>query len=466
MARGVQIALTLNPRDFIKGLKTIETDLDDVKDALDDLGDTELDLDTDKAERGLEDIESAAQSAGEEVESELESGAEAAESAFANLAREAKSEIDEIETAARNADVTPDFDSIGEGIESTAGSAKQAVGILMGEIAEELTESWGEAVRSGDYGDAIRETFSNLAQIGGAAFGPVGAVGGAIGAVVLTGLYDKLTDSEAKARISEATGQLFDSVESAELSGAQAARAFTRGFVEEGEIGSQIQQALGTEDVASAWSEVGKIVGDTGLDAQTVTEALLGQPAALAEVQTALGNNKSAYEDILTEAQNLNLEGAEGLTYKQDEKKVLDDQAAALSDLVGLSEEQVTANEEALAADQIRRGVTDDIKGNTKGAKDNVQNTKDKGLPTLKGDAKAASDKTGKAKSDLENMPDPSVKLSVDRAELNAAIAIANSGLEVPVWLRVQNQNAIQAAIGGSLAGDQSGLPRAGTGTG
>lgn len=171
MARGIQLAFTLNPRDFIKGLKQIEVDLEDVKDTLDDVedaaSDTFDDLDTGDAERGLRDVkdgledveraaedaegafgglsgeakselgkvETAAQQAGAEVESELKDGAKDAEKAFSGLGSKAKSEMRTVENAADKAG-----DEVGEIEDEAAQSAKEFGASFRGDPVEALEE--------------------------------------------------------------------------------------------------------------------------------------------------------------------------------------------------------------------------------------------------------------------------------------------------------------------------------------
>lgn len=155
---------TLNPRDFIRGLKQIEVDLGDVKDALGDVADAGDDalegLDTREAERGLEDVkdatqdaeralddlgtsakgdlskvETAAKDAGREVESELKDGTGDAEDAFAKLARGAKADMAKVEKAVDGVD-----DELGDVEDEANASAKEFGASFRGDPVEALEE--------------------------------------------------------------------------------------------------------------------------------------------------------------------------------------------------------------------------------------------------------------------------------------------------------------------------------------
>ena len=69
---------------------------------------------------------------------------------------------------------------------------------------------------------------------------------------------------------------------------AQAAEAFRRGYVEVGEVGARLAEALGVENVGDAWIEVGRLAGESALDVETVSSAVLGNRDALDLVQLAL----------------------------------------------------------------------------------------------------------------------------------------------------------------------------------
>jgi len=124
MARGIQIAFTLNPREFLRGLKRIETDLDDVKDALDDVedaGDDALDgLDTRKAERGLDRVERATDDV---------------EDAFGKLGRGAKADLAKIDRAAQDTER-----EVGDIEEEANQSAKEFGASFRGDPVEALEE--------------------------------------------------------------------------------------------------------------------------------------------------------------------------------------------------------------------------------------------------------------------------------------------------------------------------------------
>jgi hypothetical protein len=255
---------------------------------------------------------------------------------------------------------------------------RSALGILAGEAFQEFTTAWGEAVRAGDPGEAIRELFSNLALVGGAAFGPVGAVGGGVASFFLTNLYDTITGREAQEKLTAAVNSLFDDVEGAsELTGAQAAQAFMRGFVSEGQVGAQVQEALGTETVAEAWAEVGRIVETTGLDIDTVTGAVLGQRDAVGEVRDAQGEVDTAIEATLGLQGEWFTKNREISDQYGEHADALGEQYGALGDLLGVGNLQIEANAEGLRIDQLRREALQGQKVNLDGSVGPAGRTRD-----------------------------------------------------------------------------------------
>lgn len=414
MARGVQISFTLNPREFIRGLKTIESGTDEVKDALDTLEDTTVDLDTDKAEKELDGLGDAAKDAGDDIERHLEDGADDAEAAFRSLGRRFSTEMDDVEREARGAarDVDQAFDKVDVDTRLNknirGGSFRGAAGALAAEAGDEFIESWGEAIREGNPAGVIRELFSNAALIGAAAAGPIGA-GVGLAVSFVTSFIDQTADERERFR--EAVDSLFGSVDSAELSGKKAAEAFRRGYVEESQIGDEVAQAFGVESAAEGWQRVADLAAQTQLPAKTVTEAVLGQAAALADVQAALGQNEQAY--------NTNRDAA-GQVFDTDRARydeivaqndILDDQKAGLSDLLGISRTQLDANKQALDNDRTKRDVLRGIKS------EQQQVTASAGKNA--GNAREAAEQTGRIKDNVRNTPDLNIKARVDTREID-----------------------------------------------
>lgn len=163
MPKGVQIAFTLNPKEFIRGLKRIDVDLENVKDTMEsvgDAGDDAFDLQTRDAERGLGDVEDAAEdaekalddlgtgaktelgkveaaatAAGAEVESEIKDGSKDAEKALGKLGASAKSDMAKVEKSSKKA--ADEVDEVGQ--EATS-SAREFGSSFRGDPIEALEE--------------------------------------------------------------------------------------------------------------------------------------------------------------------------------------------------------------------------------------------------------------------------------------------------------------------------------------
>lgn len=352
MARGIQIPFTLNPKEFIRGLKRIETDLDDVADAFK------------KVERAgddaLDDIGDDARDAARDLDRHLTRGARDAEDAFADLGRRFKDEMDDLDRRSRDAGR-----DIGDNLQRGADtpSVRAAGGVLAGEVFDEFIESWGEAVRSGDYGEAVRETFSNLGQIGGAAFGPVGAVGGALAGFLLTGIYDRVTGQAAQQQVAEATAGLWGRTEdAARQAGFDAAFAYQEGLTEARGIIETAAEALGVP-VEEAFGRIQELAETTRLDQTTVLGSLTGDQDALNKILGLLDQVDGSIDAVETaQAQVTEQTGQTSQKYTETLSE-LDRIQAALGELVAgakLNAEAVqgiTDNTETLKAATINATI-------------------------------------------------------------------------------------------------------------
>jgi hypothetical protein len=367
MARGIQIPFTLDVRQWRKGIRTVELDLDD-------LGDEFKDLERD-ADRALDDIEDS----------------------FERVGRAAKQAGDDASRGLK------------DGIEG--GGAARAGGVLAGEVFDEFIESWGEAVRSGDYGEAIRETFSNLGQIGGAAFGPAGAAGGAIAGLFLTGIYDRITaENRREGELQTAIRDIFLGVtdEAAEAGGSSWV-AYRDAVIAAARSDEAIAEALGVESFAEAIGvieQVGKDLGQTWENdvILALTDAGPAGEAAAQRVAAAWEESNGRISELEADLQAARDKGA--LDLQQQAQQALDQERVRNGELekgVGwLSDQGV-----------IQQGLAEDAQN---------QYTRDQLITTEKKDQALASQETKQA---IEQTPDP--KLSNLSSSLGLAAGSAAS---------------------------------------
>lgn len=400
MARGIVLPFTLNPKEFLRGLKRVEVGLDDVKDTLgdvEDAGDDALDgLDTDKAERGLEDIsdaaedaedsltnlgseaksemgkvETAAQKAGAEVESELKDGAKDAEKAFSGLGSKAKAEMRTVGDAADRAGA-----EVGEIEDEAAQSAKEFGASFRGDPAEALEEV-----------QALTSELANklIPGVGGAVLSIAGGV--AFGA--LLNFYEKWREEQErrteeirewrdatldafedaadglaredvlggfKDQLDEAGVSVTDFLGAAEEAGPEIEQAFARAF----RTGAPEDFAAAQDLVNRSYSNLAGLVsaGNSQFDRQyqalgTVTKALgtygteltdgIGQAEAWAD--EVLGLEDAAAAPIPT------------ITSLAEEVEILADATSdAASEVAGLGDEFADADE---AADNYQASLED-----------------------------------------------------------------------------------------------------------
>lgn len=312
MGKGLTIPLSLDPREWLRGIKVVERSLEDF-------------------EGSIEEVEDAGKKLGRKLED-----------VFDEAARDARQAGDKMERG------------LADGLDADSGNLRSVAGNLGGELADELAENWGEAVRSGDYASAFRETLSQLGQIGGALGGPAGAAIGAGAALALTVAFDTFMDTEGKERIKATTKALFDAANNAEdayASGFEAAKAAREGYVAGFSEDEGLVTALGVDDLDAAWREVARRVEESGLPVETVTGAILGQRDAVDQVNGAIDGNQVAQKEVNAAMEQAVTDGAKPL-YDQSVTTlgVLGDQETAMRDLLGYSEESITAQAEAAIA--------------------------------------------------------------------------------------------------------------------
>ena len=346
--RGIRVPFVAEVTDWLRGTRRVSDDLDSLS-------------------SDLRDTARAADRAAGDIERDLEDAADDAGRAFRDFADDVDDALDRVR---RDADRTGD--DVGDDLADGLSRSKSRVGAVGAEVGDELVENLGEAVRSGNPADLVLETFTSL----GPALGALG-----IGAAVVAGIANSFVQkaNEQRERITSAAASLFDGVVGdAELTGRQAADAFRRGFVEVGEVGSRLQDTLGTDTVVDAWGRVGELVQQTGLDADTVTSAILGNRDALALVEAALERNDEAADAVYQRIQNTTGGASELATELERSLDPLDDQKQALGEIRTLGNQSADANERAADAHKVSKEVTKGLKAEMRDARDRTDETADK----------------------------------------------------------------------------------------
>jgi len=300
MARGIQIPFTLDVREWRRGIRVVEVDLDGLADELRDL-----------------------EKAGDQAEKALEDN-------FRDIGRAAERAGQDVSTG------------MGRGMKGRLGS-------VGAEVGDEFVESWGEAVRSGDLSGAVTETVSNAAMIGMAA-GPVGAAVG-IGVSALVGIITAQFQAR-KQQFEEAVAGLVSInweplVVEAGLAGQRLVDAVTGPFrtaeLDEGRIAA----ALNVDEPAKAWERIGQLVEDTGLSVSTVTNAVLGNESAVAAVNAAYAEQKDRLDQ-------LGPPGAARTAETVAARKALEESVSALGQLKTTAEASVASAQTLRTAAEAR----------------------------------------------------------------------------------------------------------------
>lgn len=289
MAGGLVIPLSLNPREWISGIRVVERSLEGMEDDLEEVEDV-----GDRLERALKDN-------------------------FDDIARDA-------DRAGR--DVADNFD----------GKAGR-VGDIGGEIADEFTENFGEAIRGGDPAGLVLETFTSL----GPALGGLG-----IGAAVVAGMVKSFVDAaaEQRARVTEASKALFLSAAEAEEQGKITQRAFVNGVISEAQAMESLIEATGAEDLHGAMQVIAEDAAAAGVEVETVALAYLGNRDAVRELRDAQAETNTELDAQAGKTKTVTGYYGQSMEYASDTTIALEDQNRALDDLISTGRTQRSQNKE------------------------------------------------------------------------------------------------------------------------
>ncbi|RLP70968.1 hypothetical protein D9V30_00610 [Mycetocola reblochoni] len=235
MAKGINISVASDTRDFIKGIRNgVIEPLDDASDTLRDLADTGDDAGRDlsqaweKSGDSAASIEASARRAGRTVESSMDDAADAVD----DLGREGDRAADRLEDAMKDAQGDTDkldaaYKDLGDTIRATSKKAGSELGSdvkrgttegseALGEFKDESRSIAQETATSFDgTAESITDVFRDLAATAFAGFGPAGLVAGvAVAAGIGLGVKagEDLAEqiNEARERAGELASELLD----------------------------------------------------------------------------------------------------------------------------------------------------------------------------------------------------------------------------------------------------------------
>lgn len=256
MARGIVIPFTLDPRAFTRGLRTITTDLDDVR-------------------RGFARVEDSGDDAADGIER-----------SFEGLGRSFEQEVDRMERAARGADLDDQLDL------DRGGTLRGRAGIVGAEVADEFSENFGEAIRSGNPTDALLETFTSL----GPALGALG-----LGAALVTGLVNNARQEAARQAgvLRGAVASLLEgAVSQAEQDGKSIAAALINPTLGLADKLATVQEFYGADDLLSALDRANADAELLGVNMLDIVDAIGGQGAQQQAANSKLREAQNRWEGI------------------------------------------------------------------------------------------------------------------------------------------------------------------------
>lgn len=245
MAKGISINFLADVRDFLKGTKNVEDELDDVADSLDDVA-REGDQATEKLEDGFRDLAKATKKAGDDVGDNMKKGFKKAEDGSDALKENAQSN------------------------------------------AKEVTASFDGSVES------IIDGFQGLASEAFEGFGAAGAIAGfalAAGIGIATAEFQKNEEAAQKAK--ERIGELGQAMIDAGAGGEKPLEAVVESL-----------QAIVTnsDDAVKKFSDISRAAKFVGNDAEDLALAYAGQSDAL-EGQLDVLDDLIAKEEEVLDAQ-------------------------------------------------------------------------------------------------------------------------------------------------------------------
>ncbi len=261
--KGLTIPLSLDPREWLRGIKVVERSLEGMEDDLD-----EVERAGDKLERALEDN-------------------------FKDAARAA-------ERAGRDMD-----DGLQKGFSQTG------FGVVAAEAGDEFVQSFGEAVRAGDPSEAIYETVTNAAQIAGAAFPGAGTIIG-LGISAVAGMIKGIQEREAEVRAAIAdlvAGSVDDAIDAGEKAGLGYAQALYGTLDDETGRRESLQGFFPeAETFTEALDMAVTLANDLGVEFDVVGDLITGNISE----QQAANNVLTTQADILQNQINKAYEDANG----------------------------------------------------------------------------------------------------------------------------------------------------------
>lgn len=267
MAKGIEIDIAANTRDFQRGTKDVEKALEDVADALDD-------------------VSKDAKKAGDKLGDELSDGAKDATRGVDKLERSFKDVADASKRETRSAG-----DSMKRNMKDGADGASDAVREWGDEAKQNVSETFSSFDGSAEsFADMVQGTFGGVISN----LGPLGMVAGAAGAagigLLMKAFEDgKVSEEEFRARVAELADVLIETGgEGADALQAMADRM--RDLVaptDEGAMSLSKIRAM-ADDSGASFEELAKAYGHAGGDLQAYIDEVDKSEAATRDQLTGI----------------------------------------------------------------------------------------------------------------------------------------------------------------------------------
>jgi hypothetical protein len=387
MASGIRIPFVADVRDWLRGTRTVRDDLDDIERGLDDVADSGRDSARDlergftDASRDIEDsfrdVERSGRDSARDLERGFESSGDDIERVFSDIERDAEQALDDIERKASSTDIAAEI-----GKSNRRGKMAE----VGAELGDELSENLGEGFRSGDMASVVTESLTSLAPALGVVGIAIGGIAGLAGGIIRG-------TQQATENITNAASSLFGQiVDAAEEQGWAAADAFRTGYLDNKSIDTGLEQLFGTME--EGWRKVQERTLQTGVAADTVALAYLGNADALDVVETAIEDNNAAYQRVRDEQGRVKDSDFARYLELEDQADALDVQKRALVDIKNKGVPLLEQNKQNAETYRVRRNAIRDI-----------SNTRPPDFESLEDALKSGASYSDTIRWNLNNMP-------------------------------------------------------------
>ena len=358
MPAKIEIPLSINPRELIRGLKITEQEFEGLEKAM-----KEVEAEGDDLEKALEDN-------------------------FKDIGRAARRAGDQA------------GDDLGKGLRGKLGG-------VGAEVADEFSENFGEAIRSGNPAGAILETFTSLAPA-------LGALG--IGAAVVAGLVNSVL--QERQRVKEAITGIMDEAASEAISkgeetGTNFSTAFYSGVASAEQRQAALKEYFEVEDFNSALNRTQETADGIGVKFDVVADLITGNVTESQRAYNVLEDQRDMLQQQIKAEQDKNLFDGVGNRLNQDRINQLQGQLGQTNALLGSGQQILDATRQTGGNLSTWNGYVRTTAEQARLARDYINGTRPPDMSQSAYNAERMAAAAISAKATLDQIRDKTVTVNV-----------------------------------------------------